>query len=592
MESAGEQVSESPEKLELLKLITEPLRTGGPARAQQVLETFIAQNPSNAKAIDLLAAICQMQGKLDVAIQWLRRAVTIAPDDWEIHYNLGLMLAMATQTHEAIAAYTRALALKPDAANAHNNLGNLFQAEGRLSDAKHHFEEALRFQPDSVSAHNNVGNLLLSLGRIDDAIECFRHALALRPDYAMAYSNILLALNSHEGYDPPALLIEHREFGRRFADHLPAIKFSKRNLKRGERLRIGYLSADFRSHSVAFFLDRILEHHDRSRFLVTCYSNVVQPDAMTQRMRRHVEQWRDIFTLKDDEAAQLIARDQIDILIDLGGHTERSRLLLLGRRPAPVQVSYLGYPNTTGMTQADYLITDSRIAPDDADRAYVEKVIRLPDSFFCYFGPEIGVSVAPPPVLSKGHITFGVLTNWVKVRPAMMELWVKILAREEGSRIILKANSLRDEHLANEVRSFFVSRGIAAERIEIHGWTDFLAYMQLMSEIDIGLDTFPFNGHTTTCHQLWMGVPVVTRVGETHASRMGLSVLSSLGLQDMAARTADEYVDIAVALAGKPEKLKDLRSAMRDRWKTSGLLDGVRFTRNLEQAYLQMWQQK
>ncbi len=591
MDCAGEQVSESPEKLELIKLISEPLRTGGPARAQQALESFIAKNPANAKAMDLLAALCQMQGKLDIAIQWLRRAITIAPNDWEIHYNLGLMLAMATRRHDAIAAYTRALELKPDAANAHNNLGNLLQAEGRLSDAKRHLEQALQFQPDSVHAHTNIGNLLLALGRIDDAIARFRHALTLRPDYAMPHSNILLALNSHEGCDPAALLREHQEFGRQFADRIQPIKLAKRIRMFGERLRIGYISADFRSHSVAFFLDRILENHDRSRFLVTCYSNVVQPDAMTQRMRGHADQWRDIFALNDDEAAQQVVRDQIDILVDLGGHTEKSRLLLLARRLAPVQASYLGYPNTTGMSQVDYLITDSIVAPTHAAGSYVEKVIRLPESFFCYFGPEIGVPVAPPPVLSKGHITFAVLTNWVKARPVMMEAWATILKRVENSRIILKANSLRDEPLANEVRNFFTSRGIANDRIDVQGWTDFLPYVQLMEQIDIGLDTFPFNGHTTTCHQLWMGVPVVTRVGETHASRMGLSVLSSLGMPEFAAHNADEYVDIAVRFAADPERLKNLRSGIRDRWKNSGLLDGLRFTRNLERAYLQMWQQ-
>ncbi len=486
------------------------------------------------------------------------------PGAWMYHYNRGVMLALTGRRGEAIASYERALAIHPQAVNARNNVGNLYQSEGRLSEAQACFEEVLRARPDYALAENNLGLVQFALGHLDEGLASLRRALKLNPDYEQAYRNILLAMNAHEGFDRAALLAEHREFARRYVDLIPAMKALRRVRGEHDRLRVGYVSSDFRSHSVAFFLEKILANHDRSRFEITCYSNVVQPDLMTQRMRGYAQQWRDIWNISDEAAAKLIQQDQIDVLVELGGHTERSRLLVAAWRAAPVQVSYLGYPGTTGVSQVDYLIADSHIAPAGAEMFYTEKVVRLPGSFFCYFGPELGVSVAPAPAASRGYVTFGVLTNWLKARPMMLRLWAQIVQQVENSRLLLKATSFRDARLVEDVKAFFVREGVAAERITIQGYSDFPSYLRLLGEVDIGLDTFPFNGHTTTCHQLWMGVPVVTLAGETHASRMGLSVLSGLGLEELAAKSAEEYVEIAVRLAGDLDRMQSLRAGMRD----------------------------
>ncbi|HEX8524413.1 MAG TPA: tetratricopeptide repeat protein [Tepidisphaeraceae bacterium] len=565
------------------------LAAGRVAAAESAALAVLTRQPRNPKAMDFLAGVALARGRLDEGVQWLQKAVALDPHRWELHYNLGLIHATAGRNGQAIAAYEQALRLRPQTTQAHNNLGNIFQAQGRLSEAAHHFEAALRQDPKYFPTHNNYGLVLLAQGKIDEALVSLRKALALEPRYYQVHSNILLSTNSHEAFSREAQLQEHQRYGLQQADVFGAARPPLRQRPAGDRLRIGYLSADFRSHSVAFFLARVLESHDRSRFSITCYANVTRPDAMTQRMRGRVDQWRDIVRLSDDQVAHLIRQDGIDVLVELGGHTDQNRLLVLARRAAPVQVSYLGYPNTTGMSQVDYLITDSHIAPEGADRYYVEKLARVSGSFFCYFGPDLGIPIAPPPVVSKGFVTFGVLTNWVKVRPMMMERWAEILRRIPNSRLILKANSLRDMELARATKEFFIHQGIDGERIETQGWVEFLAYMELMSQIDIGLDTFPFNGHTTTCHQLWMGVPVVTLVGQTHSSRMGLSVMQGIGLPELVAESPEQYVETAVALAGDVQRLQDLRATMRDRWNSSGLLDGKRMATELERIYGQIW---
>jgi predicted O-linked N-acetylglucosamine transferase (SPINDLY family) len=403
----------------------------------------------------------------------------------------------------------------------------------------------LSINPTYALSLNNLGLVLLELGRIDDALAQLNKALAANRSFVTAHSNILLAMNSHEGFDRQALFDAHRGFARQQADPLTGPRPALRQRQSGDRIRVGYLSADFRSHSVSFFIDKILANHERASFEISCYSSVARPDAMTQRLAKFAEHWTDIAQLSDDQAAQRIRGDNLDILVELGGHTDSSRLLIAARRPAPVQVSYLGYPNTTGLEQIDYLVTDETLAPVGSDVFYSEKVIRLPRTFFCYFGPEFGLPVSPPPAGKNGYVTFAVLTNWMKVRPMMMELWARILAAVPNSRLLLKAKSLHDANLTNQIREFFSAAGIDPQRILTQSWTQFPEYLRGMSEIDIGLDTFPFNGHTTTCHQLWMGVPLVTLAGQTQASRMGQSILASLDLADLVANTPEQYLEIA-----------------------------------------------
>ena len=581
----------------LLELAIQHHRAGNLREAAVAYGRVLQNDPASIAALGNLGLILQAGGQLTEAESLFRKLVELCPSDGRAHMQLGVTLAMQRRFNDALAALRRALVLLPNNPDALNNLGNALRESGEFQEARALCQRAVAVDPRHADAHINLGLALEDSGRLDEAIASVRQALRLRPRDPAAHSNLLLMLNCHEGYDASALHAEHAQFGVQQAGPVAAGVARPPAAAQPDPektpLRIGYISADLRSHSVAFFLEKILANHDRDRFTVTCYSNVTKPDAMTRHMQGLVHRWREIAHVSDERAAEMVRGDGIDILVDLSGHTHGNRLLLMARRPAPIQATYLGYPNTTGLKQIDYLITDALVAPGGTEANYAERVVRLPGSFFCYFEPDVGVQPTErTQSTDSGQVTFAVMSTWVKVRPAMMELWARILQATPGSKLLLKAKSLADAALAAEVRRFFIDRGIAADRIDIQGASDFDSYLRLMGQVDIALDTYPSNGHTTTCHTMWMGVPVISRTGNTHPSRMGLSILSSLGLGELAARTPDEYVQIAVNLASDLPRLAELRGGMRRRWQDSGLLDGTQFTRKLEAAYQQMWRER
>ena len=359
------------------------------------------------------------------------------------------------------------------------------------------------------------------------------------------------------------------------------------------RLRVGYVSADLRDHSVARFVEPIFASFDREAFDVVAYASVARADRVTEHLRSLVTEWRDVRGLSDADLAERIRQDGIDILVDLGGHSADGRLGAFARRPAPVQVTYLGYPNTTGLAAVDYRLTDARAdPPGDADALCVEKLVRLPECAWCY-APGDGAEDAPPPFEAAGQITFGAFNDLSKVRPDVMALWAEILREVPGARLLIKAKSLQDPALAREVRAFFGRRGIDEARIEARGWTrDRAQHLALHAKVDVGLDTSPYHGTTTTCDALWMGVPVITLAGETHVSRVGVSLLAAVGLSDLVARSPEEYVALAVRLAGDRARLGELRRTLRGRVVGSRLGGARAFARALEEAYRAMWRER
>jgi predicted O-linked N-acetylglucosamine transferase (SPINDLY family) len=389
--------------------------------------------------------------------------------------------------------------------------------------------------------------------------------------------------------DPAALFAEHREWAARHADPLSAAAAPHTNDRSPDRrLRIGYVSGHFRHHAVAFFSEPLLAAHDREQFEVFCYAHQNQEDSATQRFRARADGWCDLFRMSDHDAAARIRDDRIDILIDLAGHIGDNRLLIFAHRPAPVQVTYLGYQNTTGMRAMDYRLTDAHADPPGTNDAYyTEQLVRLPGAFFCYARPEEAPPVGAPPFESQGHVTFASLNNLNKLNDEALQAWARILARVPGSRLLVLGYS--QGVFERRVRQKLSDEGIDGARVDVVNKRPRAEYLAVHHQIDIALDSFPFNGHTTVCDALWMGVPSVMLEGTSYATRFGGRTLLDTGLGDLIARNVDDYVSLAVQLANDRARLAELRRSTRQRLAGSRLMDAQAFARDVEAAYRRMW---
>jgi protein O-GlcNAc transferase len=573
-----------------------------------------------------LGSVLQVQGKLADAVASFRQALALRPDYAEAHNNLGNVLRVQGKVAAAVASFQQALVLKPDYAEAHNNLGNAFHAQGKLADALASFERTLALKPDFVEAHYNMGNVFQLQEKLADAVECYERALALKPDhaeahcnlgsalkeqvkleeavaayrraiginpdYAEAFSNMLFCLNYDDKSTADELCAAHREWDERYGRPAARPMGYANARELGRRLRIGYVSGDFCRHSVAYFLEPLLRNHDHEAVEVFCYAEVGQQDAMTQRLRGFADHWLATVGMTDEALAQRITEDGIDILIDLAGHTGKNRLRVFARKPAPIQVTWLGYPNTTGLTSIDYRLVDAITDPEGVCDAFAsETLIRLDGGFLCYDPVADVPAPSPPPSLTSGVVTFGSFNNPAKVSAATFDVWAALLVRQPRARLLLKGLPFADAGTRASFLTRLGERGLAAERVELvarlPGMADHLA---LYNRVDIALDPFPYNGTTTTCEAMWMGVPVVVRKGDRHAGRVGVSLLSQIGLTDLIANSAEEYVEIALRLANDPARLSELRHLLRPRMAASSLGDGRAFARKMEAALRDMWQ--
>jgi protein O-GlcNAc transferase len=508
-------------------------------------------------------------------------------------YQIGNALASQGKIVQAILNYERALSLRPDYAEAHCNLGNARALQGQTDRAILHYERALSLRPDYAEAHCNLGNARALQGQTDRAILHYERALSLRPDYAEVYSNLLFTMNYAYDKDPADIFNAHLTFAKRWETPLvPSIEATTNDRRCQRRLRIGYVSSDFRQHAVCYFIEPVLVHHDREWFEIYCYANHLQDDAVTERLKLRAAHWRNIFGHSDEQTAQQIRADQIDILVDLNGHTSNNRLLLFARKPAPIQATWLGYPNTTGLSAMDYRITDGFADPLGlTEHLHSEKLVRLPECFSCYQPPPDAPEVSGLPAQKKGFVTFGCFNNMAKITPEVRAVWARILQALPGSRLAIKNTALSGECTREMVRQTFKKMGITPERLELLARDQSQrAHLDRYRNIDIGLDTFPYNGTTTTCEALWMGVPVITLAGKTHAGRVGVSQMSSIGLTELVSNTLEEYVSVAQRLAGNLDRLGIMRAELRSRLATSPLTNGHGFTINLEMAYRNMWQ--
>jgi len=550
--------------------------------------------PDHAGAYSNLGNARKEQGKLDEAESDYRSALALKPDYAEAHNNLGTVLMEQGKLEAAVSACQNALALQPDYAEAHNNLGNALKGLGRLEEAVASYHKALKLKSDYVKAHSNLGTALKDQGRLEEAMAAYNRALELKPDYADVHSNLLFSMHYDARYTQRDIVAESRRW-----DAIHAVPCSPDERTHptdpdpdpDRRLRVGYVSPDFREHSVSYFLAPVIAGHDRGSFEVFCYAEVAKPDDKTARYRELSDGWCSTVGMTDAALAARIREDGIDILVDLAGHTANNRLLVFAERPAPLQVNWLGYPNTTGLSAMDYRLTDAIADPvSGAETSHSETLVRLPNGFLCFTpaadAPEIGEAHA----LTAGHVTFGSFNNLAKVTPDVVATWARVLDGVPNSRLVVKSKPLADEATRERYFELFDAQGIDAERVELIPWiASKSGHLGAYSRIDIGLDPFPYNGTTTTCEALWMGVPVITLSGDRHAGRVGACILTRVGLAELVAETTASYVEKAVALAGDPDRLSALRKGLRDRLERSPLCDAPRFTRDIEAAYREMW---
>ena len=527
--------------------------------------------------------------RLDEAADHYRQALAFDPGLAKAINNLGRIYELRGRNAEAAECYEHAINCEPALPHPYINLGNLLQRSNNLDAACERYDAALALEPGNWRAHNNRANVLLERGEHAAARAGFAAALALRPDDPVAASNKLNCDIEARASAPAGLFEDYLEWGRRFADPLAAEIPVHDNVPDPQRkLRIGYVSPDFRKHAMGYFLEPLIEFHNTDAFEVYCYSNWPRPDTMTERFKSLAHEWRDIASVSNADVARQIVDDRIDLLVDLAGHSSDNRLLIFARKPAPLQFTYLGYPNTTGVAAIDYRITDGLADPPGMTEAnYVETLLRLPDSMWCYRAPEYMPEVGPLPVVAAGHVTFGSFNGFMKVNEGVIDVWAKLLNTVPGSRLLVITVALGQTQA--RLRAAFAERGVDAGRLELHPKVSVDDYLALRNRVDIALDSFPMNGGTTTCDSLWMGVPTVTLAGRVFVARAGVSLLSTVGLPELIADTADEYVAIAAALATDLPRLRLMRAGLRKRMRDSPLSDAPRFVSNLERLYRDAW---
>ena len=549
---------------------------------------LLALYPNSLEACNNLGVVLHQQGRLEEAAESYRQAISIRPDQVDTLANLAAVLLQLGHLEDAVSTCRQALQLYPDSAVVLSNMATALLFLGRRDEAIDCCLRAIALNPDMFMAYSTLGNALRDQGRLDEALASFRRVLARNLDFADAHSNLLMAMQYQSPCNPAEIFAEHQRFAQQFETPLKPFWQAHRNERNPDkRLKIGYVSADLCNHVVAYFIEPVLAHHDKSRVEIYCYYNNASHDSVSERLKALADHWLPCASLSDEELAARIRADGIDILVDLSGHTGRNRLPVFARKPAPVQVTWLGYPGTTGLEAMDYRLTDASLDPVGAAEAYYsETLIRLPAC--TTFQPA---AESPPvnelPALSGQSLTLACLNNLIKLNPSVIRLWARIMAQLPGSRLML--GNVIDDHVRRRLVALCADAGIPEDRLLLQPKLDMAGYLALHQQIDLALDPFPYGGGTTTNHALWMGVPVVTLAGQTSASRQGATILSGAGLSEFITHSDDEYVARVLELAQDLPQLNRIRQSLRDRLRQSPTAHPEELTRQLEQAYRDMW---
>jgi protein O-GlcNAc transferase len=579
--------SKTPGPSEVELLYEEALRAfaaGDLARSKQRCLELVARAPRHGEAWVRLAHIAHREGELRDAAQLYARAIELLDTPTQAHHNLAVVSQQLGDGDAALRHYLAAEARGLRSPQLHSNLGALLRSQRRLAEAETQLQRALALDPRSAEAHTNLGITLSQQGRLREAMPHLLEAVALAPALAVAHDNLLLNAHYWDLLPPEQLADLARHYGRVQASSVPQRARPRRPALAGRRLRVGFVSGDLRQHSVSYFLAPLLEHRDRAQVDYHVYSDVAAPDGVTEALRANVDVWREVFGLPDARLLALVESDALDVLVDLSGHTANNRLRLFAARAAPVQVSYLGYPGTTGLATMDFRVTDAWADPPGRTEAlHTETLLRMPNGFLCYRPPREAPPVAAAPKARKGFVTFGCFNNLAKVSPTIIALWARVLAQVPDARLVLKNMALADPSTERALRARLADGGLEDSRVELHAPTPGeVAHLASYEALDVALDTYPYHGTTTTCEALWMGVPVVTLLGAAHHSRVGASLMEPLGLPGLVAETPDTYVASAVALARDWRRLEMLRDSLRGRLGAAPLRDEVAQARAFE----------
>lgn len=557
--------------------------------AEACFRDALALEPNSPQNLGNLGAILQAQRRPAEARACFERVLAIAPQMAGIHCNLGLMCIETRLWDQAEAAFRKAIELQPQLHQAHSGLAVVLKEKNHLSAAEASCRQALAIAPQDPSHLSHLAGILSSSGRLKEAIACLRQAVQLRPDDPGLHSRHLFCLTQDEEVGPDDLFAAHRAFGSRFeALAQPHRRAHTNDRKPDRKLRVGFVSGDLRNHAVAYFLDPVWTVIDREQIEIWVYHTCREQDFVTPHLRKLSHTWRQVEDLSDDELTEQIRRDAIDVLFDLSGHTAHNRLLVFCRKPAPIQVTWLGYPNTTGLKAMDYALCDRFNAPPGCfEQFYVEKLARIPTS-----NAFIQNLDAPPvndlPMLTCGHVTFGSFNHLSKLGEQVIAAWARVMHGVPGSRMLI--GNMADEQVRRALIERFERQGIAADRLELRPKVPLNDYLRLHHEVDLILDTWPYTGGTTTNHALWMGVPVLTMTGSSRSHCQSASSIGKMGLQEWITADVEEFVERGIRLAAQPEKLAALRSGMRDRWRHEPLRLPSTVARGIEAAVRQMWQ--
>jgi protein O-GlcNAc transferase len=592
--------------------------------AEKAFKKSLELNPENPAAYSNLGNALRKQDRHDEAILNFQKAVELEPDYAIAYYNLGNTFVSKKMPDKAIPYYKKAVSIQPDFVQAYFNLGNSLNETASFSEAEHNFRIALGLRPDWIEAMHNLGNTLLFQFKIKEAIEVFnkilavkpswaeihfnlayaflcqgkakeaaegfRRAIFYRPGYEEAYSNMLIAMQYSDQLTDKDWHTGLKIFAA-YCKSKPVINEYKNHFDPAKRLRIGYVSPDFRNHSCESFFIPLIESHDKEKFEIFCYSGVKTPDELTENIKNYADGWYDITSLSNRDLVNLVYEHQVDILVDLAGHTLENRLLVFASKPAPVQVTWLGFPASTGLEAINYKLSDPWLTPEGTTEYFSEQVWNLSRPVHCY--KKTGLSQPPDelPCLANNFITFGSFNNLAKISGKTLDLWGEVLKSIPESRLAIKGLLSQVAEQRERIYNRLGIIGIEPDRIRFYDWEeDMAAHLSLYRNIDIALDTFPYNGATTTVEALWMGVPVISLSGNRSAARYGFSLLNAAGLTDFLATDPEEFVTIAIKLANDREMLKELRGSLRDKLTGSSLCDKNEFTRAVENAFRQMWE--
>ena len=607
---------------QILAVARSHFQAGRLEEAEQLYRQILDVDPDHVDALNLLGVIAGQTNRIDRAIDCFRAALRLKPDFAEAQCNLGNVFVIQRRLPEAIECFRQSVRSKPDYAVAYSNLGNALREQGQLDEAVATLRQALRLAPGFADAHSNLGlalqaqgksaeaqasfregehfkaaedhfqrgNTFKAHGRAAEAIACYEAAVQIVPDYTYAHDNLLYFLHYREGITLRELAAAHADFERKFGAPLRSTGKPHANVPDPERrLRIGLVSPDLHRHPVGYFLIRCLENLDRQQAEVACYSNSADHDELTARIQAATANWRDTFDWTDESLAEQIRADGIDVLFDLAGHTKKNSLLVFARKPAPIQVTWAGYVGTTGLQAMDYILADRYEIPPEAEAHHVERVLRMPHAYVCYEAPDYAPVVSPLPALKNGYVTFASFNNPAKINSGVVEVWARILCRLPNARLVLKYKGIAEPACAGRLVQMFATHGVDPGRVACLGNSPHVDLLQHYNDIDIALDPFPYNGGLTTLEALWMGVPVITRPGETFAGRHSLTHLSNLGLTQTIARNPNEYVTLAVSLAEDLPGLAALRAGLRERMASSPLCNGPRFADDFLQLLRSVW---